>query len=242
MTLISPEIIEAYNKIKTSNFSPEKDHVWFDIRYGDGQRAGDLITEIASAKGFAHCGASRSHFLDGLVKLIPKEVDIVFGKKVVDILEDISADSGRIRVLFHDGSEVYTDAVIGCDGIRSACRQVLLGPHDKSSKAVYSGKYAYRGVVDMEKAVEAGGKEVVNRQVFVGEGGHLLMFPIKNGKALNIVAFRDAYDAPWTQKQWVVPSSRDELLKDFAGWAQNATRILQVRVFGVSHPSISRKD
>jgi salicylate hydroxylase len=78
-------MMTAYNKIKTSNLSPEKDHVWFDIRYGDGARAGELIAEIASARGFTHCGASRSHFIGGLVKLIPEEVDIVFGKKVVDV-------------------------------------------------------------------------------------------------------------------------------------------------------------
>jgi salicylate hydroxylase len=125
------------------------------------------VTEIVSAKGFTHCGASRSHFLDGLVNLIPKEVDIVFGKKVVDVLEDKSSDPGRMRVWFHDGSEVQVDTVMGCDGIWSACRQVLLSPRNKSAKAVYSGKYAYRGVVDTEKAVKAGGKEVVNRQVFV---------------------------------------------------------------------------
>ena len=86
MTLIDPEIITAYNKIKTSNLSPEKSHVWFDIRYGDGTRAGDFITEIASAKGFTHCGASRSHFLDGLVKLIPKDVGIEFGKKLLNVI------------------------------------------------------------------------------------------------------------------------------------------------------------
>jgi salicylate hydroxylase len=147
-----------------------------------------------------------------------------------------------MRVKFHDGSEVQTDAVIGCDGIRSACWQILLGPGDESAKAVYSGKYAYRGVVDMKKAVEVRRKEVVNRQVFVGDGGHLLMFPIKNGKALNIVAFKDAYGAPWTQKQWVVPSSRNALLKDFTGWAPNATRILHVCLFDVLHPTLSHKD
>jgi hypothetical protein len=55
MDLISPKITEAYNKVKTTNLWPEKANVWFDIRYGDGPKAGDLISEMTSMQLLRAC-------------------------------------------------------------------------------------------------------------------------------------------------------------------------------------------
>ena len=227
MKLISPAVAEAFEKVKSKSPFPEKDHVWYDFLHGDGPRAGAFIAEMASAKGFNYCGASRAQFLDELVKLIPKDVGIVFGKKVTDVIED-EHEHETMRICFDDRTFSQADAVVGCDGIRSACRQILLGPEDVSAKAVYSGKYAYRKVVGMGKAVEVAGTAMQTRQIHVGKGGHLLMFPINDGRLLNIVAFKDAAGVPWTQRQWVVPSSREALLTDFKDWDEKSTKILEL--------------
>ena len=227
MSLASPEIAKAFDRVKSSSPFPEKDHVWYDVRHGDGPRAGDFIAEMATSKGFRHCGASRAQFLDELVKLIPADVEIMFERKVTDVFEE-GGEHGRLCIQFEGGASAHADGVIGCDGIRSACRRIMLGPENKSSSAVYSGKYAYRKVVGMSKAVEAGGPEMETRQIFVGNGGHLLMFPIDNGRLLNVVAFKDAEGRPWTQKQWVIPSSRADLLDDFKAWGDQAIKILEL--------------
>jgi salicylate hydroxylase len=185
-----------------------------------------LIAEIETKGGFVHCGCSRAQFLDEIVALIPKNVKTKFGMKVVDVIED--EESGKMKVKFLDGTEIEADAVVGCDGIRSACRKILLGAGDERANAVYSGKYAYRKVVDMEKAVEVAGDLVENRQVFVGHGGHLLMFPIRGGRGLNIVAFVDAKGKPWTDRQWVVPATREDVLEDYKGWGKIPTALLEV--------------
>ncbi|KUJ19371.1 FAD/NAD(P)-binding domain-containing protein, partial [Mollisia scopiformis] len=226
MTLISPDLTAAHNRVATPNASPEKAHIWFDVRHGTGPHAGELIAEIETKGGFVHCGASRSQFLDEIVALIPKSVKTEFRKKVVDVYED--EGSGKMKVKFHDGMEIEADGVVGCDGIRSACRKIMLGSGDESANAVYSGKYAYRKVVDMEKAVEVAGKLVENRQVYVGHGGHLLMFPIRGGKGLNIVAFVDAKGKPWIDRQWVVPASREDVLQDYKGWGKIPTALLEL--------------
>ena len=80
----------------------------------------------------------------------------------------------------------------------------------------------------MHKAVEACGPQMKTRQIYVGKGGHLLMFPINNGNLLNVVAFKDGKGTPWMQKQWVIPSSREDLLSDFKGWGENANKILEL--------------
>ncbi|KAH8646570.1 putative salicylate hydroxylase [Tricladium varicosporioides] len=166
-------------------------------------------------------------FLAKLVELIPKKVKVCFGKRIIDVAVDEDDESAKLRVRFEDQTDTIVDGVIGCDGIRSACRRILLGDEEPASTAVYSGKYAYRKVVDMKKAIQAIGNEVENRQMYLGHGGHLLTFPIRGGKALNMVAFKDADKARWTQRQWVVPSSREAILKDFAGFGEKPHKLLE---------------
>jgi salicylate hydroxylase len=60
---------------------------------------------------------------------------------------------------FADGTTASADAVIGCDGIKSRVRQLVVGLDHPSAHPTYSYKYAYRGMVPMEKAVEAVGEE-----------------------------------------------------------------------------------
>ena len=230
MRLISPKLIAAYDQVKTPNQWPEKDHLWYDFRWSD---TGKLILQVESEKGFAHCNASRVHLLAKLVELIPSTVKVEFGKRAIDVQDfegEIGEGTGKSRIKFQDGTDVLVDAVVGCDGIRSACRRILLGENDPSTHAVYSGRYAYRKVVEMKKAIEAVGPEVENRQMYLGKGAHVLTFAIRGGKMLNVVAFKNGDGAPWTRKQWVIPSSREELLKDFAGCGDKATKILEVPI------------
>ena len=197
MTLISPSLKETFYKVASSNTSEEKRNIWFDIRHGQGTDGGELIAALKTKRDFVHPTASRAQFLGELVAIMKENgrVRTVFGKRVVDVVQD---ESGTTLVKFQDGGEVRVDAVVGCDGIRSACRRILLSNEGRreSFDAVYSGKYAYRKVVSMEKAIEAAGRDVLNRTVFVGHGAHILMFPIRNGKALNIVAFVDGKGKP----------------------------------------------
>jgi len=217
----------VYDEIKTANKSPAKDNIWYDFRWGHdigGHKGGELITEVETVEGNVHGGGSRKAFLDGLVAVVPEGVTTQFGKKVVNVV----GDGKGVKIDFADGSEARADAVVGCDGIRSNARKVLLGDVE-AAKARYTGKYAYRKVVPMKKAVEAVGTEVENRQMYLGTGGHVLTFPIRNGVALNIVAFKnDDNSEGWEDKQWVLPSSREAVLKDFEGWHEKPTKILEL--------------
>jgi salicylate hydroxylase len=230
MQLISPRIAAAYESVKAANFSPEKKHAWLDVRHGDGHKAGQLVDGLNydGDEPFEHCTASRARLLEKLVGLLAKDVDVQFGKRIIDVADDFEDVHGRMRIRFEDGTDYHVDAVVGCDGIRSACRRILLGDEHKSANAVYSGKYAYRKVIDMKKAVAAVGPQVQDRQLMVGKSGHVLTHPIRGGKALNVVAFKDAEGARWTMRQWVVPSSREAILRDFAEWGKDTVKILEV--------------
>jgi len=76
-------------------------------------------------------------------------------------------------------STALTDVVIGCDGVKSRTRHILLGDNE-ITLPTFSEKYAYRGLIPMEKAVEALGEELArNSQMYLGYHGHILTFPSK---------------------------------------------------------------
>lgn len=206
MKLMSPKIHEAFIKTKTGNQWREKEDSWFTIRVGDkrkadkdgfvkeGKKVGDALFDVPIEAGGDRGGVYRAAFLDELVKDVPDSV-ARFGKRLVD-LSNAKDNSGDMVLHFADGTTAQHSAVIGCDGIKSKTRPWLLGKDDPASEAVYSGKYAYRGLIPMEKAVELLGEEVAaNSSIFMGYHGHILTFPVQNGKTMNGKCTRSSSDA-----------------------------------------------
>jgi salicylate hydroxylase len=128
-------------------------------------------------------GVHRAHFLDELVKLVPEGI-AQFRKKLQHITQ-AKDGSGDAILSFADGTIMQHTAVLGCDGIKSRTRSIVLGD-DVAAKAVFSGKYAYRGLIPMHQAVEIMGEEEPRTaQLYMGYHGHVLTFPIANGTLYN---------------------------------------------------------
>ena len=234
MELIDPQIARGLENCSTINGWPEKRDTWFEFRTGQakGTRGGvpaATNTYVADVKtrGVQYVGQNsvhRAHFLDELVKLIPDEVP-EFGKRLVNIREK----GDKMILAFEDGTSSEADAVIGCDGIKSRMREILLGTDHEAAHAVFSGKYAYRGLIPMEIAVNALGDELArNSQIYMGHHGHVLTFPIEKGKTMNVVAFRTKLDGMWPEKNWVLPSKKEDMTKDFMGWDDRVMSIIYV--------------
>ncbi|KAH8602261.1 hypothetical protein B0O99DRAFT_657989 [Bisporella sp. PMI_857] len=227
MYLISPDIREAYDHIATNNWSENKGNIWFDFLVGhdleNGGRAGDFITGLSSPKG--QSSVHRAHFLDELVKLIPPGV-AHFGKKLVDY-DTSNPDS--VTLTFADGTKASHSALIGCDGIKSRTRQILLGEKNHAANAVFSGKYAYRGLIPMEEATAALGDDLArNSHMYLGKHGHVLTFPVDHGKTMNVVAFRTKADGVWDDSAWVKPVKKEEMEADFDNWGPRVKSILSM--------------
>lgn len=80
--------------------------------------------------------------------------------------------------------------MIGCDGIRSRIRQLVLGEENPASYPHYSHKYAVRGLVPMDKAKAAlGDLKPSTRFMHLGPNAHALTFPVAMSSLLNVVAF-----------------------------------------------------
>jgi salicylate hydroxylase len=179
MKLISPHIYKGFENRATHNQSADKLGFWFSMQYGEDLGQGNLITELPCEGG--HAAVHRAHFLDELVKLLPEGVAI-YGKRATGYEQN----GDGVTIKFQDGTKAKHDAVIGCDGIKSKLRVCLLGEQDPASRAEYSGKYAYRGLIPMDKAKELLGEEKAqNSQMYFGRHGHMLTFSIEKGKTMN---------------------------------------------------------
>lgn len=171
---IDPRLVEIFNKTATFVGNPSQqgkellvqegkgvdERVWIEFLDGTKQGGGETLKPefvITAGNGRGHAAVHRGQWLDVLGGLADKE-RIMFGKRVVDVV----CLDGKMRIVFADGTEAGADGVVGCDGVKSKVREVLmgmLGEGRERGKCGYSGKYAYRCLVPWEKAVEAVGDD-----------------------------------------------------------------------------------
>jgi salicylate hydroxylase len=224
MKLIDPAIWEGYSKRATYNGWKSKAGSWFDFTVGEkGPEEGKRIIEVLFHNDMTVSTVHRAHFLDELIRLVP-EGSARYGKRLVSI--DQSGE--KVEVKFADGSSALADAVIGCDGVRSVCRGVVLGQDGPFTQPVFTGKVCYRGLVPMENAVRAVGEERArNRQMYLGHGGHVITFPVGNGKIMNVAAFSTKKDDGW-EGPWVQRNQKENMFKSYEGWGEVVMKILSV--------------
>ncbi|KAL1311498.1 hypothetical protein AAFC00_001621 [Neodothiora populina] len=227
MSLIDPRIRAGYDRHATLNLYDEKKDYFFEFRMGmdgkpdakiAGMKSGDLLSRpggIGKGMSMIH----RARFVEELAALIPPS-KTSFGKRLEKIVQTVEG----VNMYFCDGTVAEADVVIGCDGVKSRVRQSLFG---NKYDAVFSGKYAYRGLLPMQKAIDTlGESRAGNSQAYLGYGGHVLTMQVDKGNTMNVVAFRTKTDRIWEDSRWVLPVGRPGLRKDFEGWSPEVHSIL----------------
>lgn len=96
-------------------------------------------------------------------------------------------------------------------------KQLILGEVKPESHPSYTHKYAFRGLVPMEKAKAVlGNEKTETRHMYLGPDGHALTFPVAGGKLLNVVAFTtDPEEWPYPDK-FTMPADKSDAVKAFA--------------------------
>lgn len=229
MGLITPELRKAYDDIVTLN-AKEKMNTDFDIYCGDGEERGQFIGEKLAREGIPHGGATRTSLMDTLASLMPDSIKMVFNKEVKDVQQVSDSCGGDMKVYFADDTQVIVDAVVGCDGIRSSCRRILVGEDEPSASPRYTGRYCHRGVIPMDQAVKAIGPVAQTRRLIVGHDRHILMFPVKFGKGLNVAAFVSTGDSSWSKDKWTALATKEDLLEAFKDFDDDSKLLLSVRL------------
>ena len=182
-----------------------------------------MITQNNSQRGGRN-SVHRARFVEELARLIPKE-RVVFNRTLVDMTQDIQG----VQVTFQDGALVSHTAVIACDGVKSVSRGLLLGKDHPNVAPVFSGEYAYRGLIPRTAADSIFGHDMLsNGNMFCGKDAYVLLYPVDGGKLINLITVHRKKDMKWDDEEWVVPVSKQTLLDDYQGWGSGVRQMLDM--------------
>lgn len=177
----------------------------------DGTQVGPIVTTDSSGWA-AMYGMHRADLVDILRRAVPDDA-IHLGHRAVGV--DQTGD--RARVTFENGAAAEADVVIAADGIHSALQPFVT----RQAKPVFSGSAAFRGLIEASRVPHWRPRV---SQLWMGEGKHVLVYPLRAGKLINFVCFVPADQE--MRESWSAPGDPDTLRAAFAGWAEPVTELL----------------
>ena len=112
--------------------------------------------------------------------------------------------------------------MIGCDGIHSALRSQYA-----TDRPVYSGRIAWRGLVEMKSVSENWPFPTTSVQ-WMAPDRHFLVFPISQNRLLNVVGFvtKDPVDLGDLKESWSCTGDIADMRKDFTGFEETVQQIM----------------
>ncbi len=175
-------------------------------------RLSEPLSSLSVQKyGVPYLTMHRADLFGALVKDVP-------GANVQQEQNCIGVEThGAIAVArFAGGREIEADVIIGADGVRSAVRESLFGKDIPR----YTGMTCFRAMAPMELVPAAIGPDSVNLHIdnagWIGPEGHVICYPIRAGKMLNI--FAGFVNEDWTEESWTVPATHADMQQVYAGW------------------------
>ena len=178
----------------------------------DGTVVGPILTTDSQGWDGMY-GMHRADLLDALAKTLPSSAIRTDHRCV-----GFEQDSNVARLTFANGCNAEADVVIAADGIQSVLQKYIVAPQPPE----YSGVRAYRGLIDREKLPQWQDR---THQVWMGDGKHFMVFPVRSGRLLNYVGFVPTSSE--TIESWSAQGDRDELAASFAGWDPRVTGLLE---------------
>jgi salicylate hydroxylase len=201
----------------------------------DGTRVAPVMTTDSSGWA-AMYGMHRADLVDVLRRAVP-DGNVHPGHRAVSFEQDSasgqdpaprqdppsgqdppSRHAGRARVVFENGAVAEADVVIGADGIHSTMQPFVTA----KATPVFSGQISYRGVLEASRVPWWPARIF---QVWMGEGKHVIVFPVRAGTMLNFVCFLPADQA--MRESWSAPGDPDALRAAFEGFATPVTDLLR---------------
>ncbi len=156
----------------------------------------------------------RADLLDAIRAAVPDEW-VRLGARCTGV----TPHSGRVRLSFADGSAAGADIVIGADGVHSVVRAAITG----ASPPRDSGMCAFRALVPAEHAPALARRPA--QTLWLGPGHHLVHYPIRSQRTINLVAFAPA--GGHIEESWSATASVAEFLNEFAGWDPRVSELIR---------------
>jgi salicylate hydroxylase len=144
-------------------------------------------------------------------------VRLVFGREVAGAQEDGAGIT--VRTQARSGEESWRGRLlVGADGIWSRTAEIVAG---KPQPPVFSGCNAWRAVIGMEDAPPPLRRRETT--LWLGPGAHVVAYPIRAGRDLNVVAITE--DGP-ASADWARPGDPGQLKARLKGWTGDVQHLL----------------
>ncbi|WP_456388893.1 FAD-dependent monooxygenase [Profundibacter sp.] len=156
-------------------------------------------------------------------------VDIRLSQQVTDVV----LDGPAAQVQMASGEVLTPDVLIGADGLHSKVRVALNGQREP----FFTGQVAWRTIVP------AIGNEPAVAKVYMGAGRHLVVYPLRGGEMLNIVAVQERDE--WAEEGWNFqddPANLQAVFADFGAEVQALlARVDKVYLWGLFRHPVATK-
>lgn len=168
------------------------------------------------AYGANYCQVHRADLHDALASAVrERDPDCLHTGRRFTGLEQTA---GGVLARFADGPDATGDVLVGCDGIRSAVRQVLWGEDAPN----FTGYVAWRGLVPTAELAPA--YRQPDSAAFAGPGRTFTRYKVRHGTLFNFVAF--SRRSQWEAESWSERARLPELFAEFADFAPEVQAIL----------------
>lgn len=117
---------------------------------------------------------------------------------------------GGGQATFSNGVTAQGDLVVGCDGIRSAVRELMFGHEDP----LFTQVIAFRALVPAERTSERFRADPTG--IHLGPKSNFVHYYIRDRTAVNFLGFALVDD--WEEEGWRIPATRDEVLARFGDY------------------------
>jgi salicylate hydroxylase len=158
----------------------------------------------------------RADLLDVLISAIPCDA-IELGRQCTGLTQD----AGGVTLTFARGDPVRCEAVIAADGIHSVLREHVTA----ASLARPSGLCAWRSLVPADAVPDFARRPV--QTLWLGHRHHLVHYPVRSGKLVNIVAFSPAEPGEVTES-WSAAGRPEHFAAEFSGWDRRLGALIAV--------------
>jgi salicylate hydroxylase len=187
--------------------------VGHDSRYFRHDGAPIAPVQVTDSSGWnATFGMHRADLVEMLASALPAGT-VHTGHRCTGFEQD----DNMARVSFANDATAEADVVIAADGIHSELRRYVFA----SSRPVFSGSVAYRGLVPHERVPDW---PTDRWQMWLGKGKHFLAFPVRAGKLINYVGFVPTDEE--MKESWSAPGDPEILRQAFAGWDPRIHQLL----------------
>ncbi|KAI1778775.1 FAD/NAD(P)-binding domain-containing protein [Hypoxylon cercidicola] len=215
LKVVDPEVYRIFKQVATTTEVEEY------FQWVDGYRTNEIAARLLIGVDAFQFGR-RSDFLEAWSKLIAKD-NAKFNKELITLSQK---DDGKVSLGFKDGTVEEADLVVGCDGINSRVRRLMLGESNPASYPSYTNKYCYRALVPMDKAREVLGAEravdkhgSLNRLMYIGPNAHCMSYPVAKDQFLNVLLVISDPN-PWRSEdgKHTAPETKADAIRAFAEW------------------------